>query len=83
MKRQNVGRIPRLHYWHIRLRAYRTKYGLLRAIWKAIILSELAFFGPTKAWAFKSLEADELALISKLVEIKLDRVEYHLQAEEE
>lgn len=63
-------KIPRLELWRGRYRAYRHKYGRLRAFWRGIVLAELGL----AYW----IRDDEIELVQHLVTVEVVGVELHL-----
>lgn len=74
-------RIPLRQLWGIRYRAYRHKYGRLKAFLKGIVLGEIAMRLP-KLGAHGIIQQDELDLLQHLVRVELSSVEFYFPSQE-
>lgn len=79
MRQNRQERIPLRALWSVRYQAYRTRYRPLKALWRAVVLGELARRGPVQQWARHTIYEDEGALLPLLVKVELVGVEFHLE----
>ena len=74
-------RIPLRQLWGVRYRAYRHKYGPLKAFFRGIVLGEIAIRIP-KLRIQQILRQDEIDLMQHLVRFEISSVELHFPSQE-
>lgn len=66
-------RIPKRQLWTARYRAYRHKYGRLKALWRGVVFYEILFLPHNIGKGIaKRMVRDELELLQYLVSIEVE-----------